>query len=34
VLGTEASFLMYPSIALLFLYTRWRFSQSQEVKQR
>jgi membrane protease YdiL (CAAX protease family) len=34
VLGTEASFLMYPSIALLFLYTRWRFSQSQEVKKR
>jgi uncharacterized protein len=29
VLGTEASFLMYPSIALLFLYTRWRFRESQ-----
>jgi uncharacterized protein len=29
VLGTEASFLMYPSIALLFLYTWWRSRQSQ-----
>ena len=29
VLGTEASFLMYPSIALLFLYTWWRFRRSQ-----
>lgn len=25
VLGTEASFLMYPLIALMFLYVRWRF---------
>lgn len=25
VLGTEASFLMFPSIALMFLYIRWRF---------
>lgn len=24
VLGTEASFFMYPSIALMFLYVRWR----------
>ena len=29
VLGTEASFLVYPSIALLFLYTWWRSRQSQ-----
>jgi len=26
-LGTEASFLMYPSLVLLFLYTRWRFGR-------
>jgi hypothetical protein len=26
VLGTEASFLMYPSLALLTLYVWWRFS--------
>lgn len=25
VLGTEASFLMYPGIALLWLYVRWRY---------
>jgi uncharacterized protein len=25
VLGTEASFLMYPAIALLWLYVRWQF---------
>ena len=29
VLGTEASFLMYPSIALLFLYTWWRFGHAR-----
>ena len=29
VLGTEPSFLMYPSLALLFLYTRSRFRRSQ-----
>jgi membrane protease YdiL (CAAX protease family) len=29
VLGTEASFLMYPSLALLFLYTWLRFRRSQ-----
>jgi membrane protease YdiL (CAAX protease family) len=29
VLGTEASFLMYPTIAVLFLYTWWRFRRSQ-----
>jgi hypothetical protein len=29
VLGTEASFLMYPSITLLFLYTQWRFRPSK-----
>jgi uncharacterized protein len=27
VLGTEASFLMYPLIALMFLYVRWRFGK-------
>jgi uncharacterized protein len=27
-LGTEASFLMYPLIALMFLYVRWRFRHS------
>ena len=25
VLGTEASFLMYPSLVLMFLYLWWRF---------
>jgi len=29
VLGTEASFLMYPLIILLFLYTQWRFRPSK-----
>ena len=29
VLGTEASFLMYPSLALLFLYTWWRFGHAR-----
>jgi hypothetical protein len=29
VLGTEASFLMYPSLALLFLYTCWRFGHER-----
>jgi len=27
VLGTEASFLMYPTIALLWLYVWWRYSE-------
>jgi membrane protease YdiL (CAAX protease family) len=29
VLGTEASLLMYPSLALLFLYTWWRFGRER-----
>jgi len=28
-LGTEASFLMYPSLALLFIYTWWRFGRGR-----
>lgn len=31
VLGTEASFLMYPLIALMYVYVWWRFSKASRV---
>jgi len=34
VLGTEASFLMYPMIALLWLYVRWRFPKTESPRAR
>jgi uncharacterized protein len=33
VLGTEASFLMYPLIALMFVYVWWRFRQNAPVSE-
>jgi hypothetical protein len=32
VLGTEASFLMYPAIALLWFYVRWRYRANPPLK--
>ena len=32
VLGTEASFLMYPAIALLWLYVWWRHRANQPLQ--
>jgi membrane protein implicated in regulation of membrane protease activity len=33
-LGTEASFLMYPVIALMFVYVWWRFGHTRKVRAR
>ena len=32
VLGTEASFLMYPAIALLWLYVWWRYRANRPLR--